>query len=241
MAPWRNVEPAEDARARVAGAVDVRDVSKAYSTPAGLRIHALRDVSLRIDAGEVVAVTAPSGAGKSTLLHMLGAMDRPDTGTITVDGTEIVGLPRRQLVAYRRTVGFVFQSFHLLAALDARGNVLAPLLPYRTSFDKAARAEELIAAVGLSGREDALPSRLSGGQQQRVAIARALVNEPRLLLADEPTGNLDSGTSEEILDLLLSLNRDRGTTIVMVTHDPAVASRCQRTIELLDGAIVAGA
>lgn len=213
-------------------------VTKSYRTPAGVTVPALAGVSLAIEPGEVVAVTAPSGAGKSTLLHVLGAMDVPDAGTVTVDGVEVTGLSRNKQVAYRRTVGFVFQRFHLLPALDALDNVVAPVMPYRTSFDKAGRGRELLAAVGLGDRLDARPAQLSGGQQQRVAIARALVNEPRLLLADEPTGNLDSATGEDILDLLLGLNADRGMTVVLATHDPGVAARCGRTIRLLDGQLV---
>ena len=152
----------------------------------------------------------------------------------------MTALSPRGLVSYRRTVGFVFQQFHLLPAMTALDNVLAPLLPYRVNFDKVARAKELLDVVGLGGRFDALPSQLSGGQQQRVAIARALVNHPRLLLADEPTGNLDTTTSDEVMTLIEALNTDRATTVVLATHDPSVAARCQRTIRLLDGQVIDG-
>jgi putative ABC transport system ATP-binding protein len=143
----------------------------------------------------------------------------------------------KQRTLYRRGVGFVFQRFHLLPALTACDNVAAPVLPFRTGYDKRARARDLLGAVGLAGREDDLPSRLSGGQQQRVAIARALVGDPRLLLADEPTGNLDSATGAEVLDLLFILHRDRGLTLILATHDPAVAARCDRVVQLQDGAV----
>jgi putative ABC transport system ATP-binding protein len=165
-------------------------------------------------------------------------MDVPDEGTIRVDGEEVTSLSRAERVAYRRRVGFVFQRFHLLPALTALANVAAPLLPYRVGFDKHERSRELLAAVGLSGREDALPSELSGGQQQRVAIARALAGDPVLLLADEPTGNLDSRTSEELIELLLRLRAERGTTVIVATHDPVIASRCDRIVRLHDGRVL---
>jgi putative ABC transport system ATP-binding protein len=150
----------------------------------------------------------------------------------------VTSLDRRAQVAYRRTIGFVFQRFHLLPALTALDNVAAPLLPYATEFDKFERAAELLAAVGLEGREESLPSRLSGGEQQRVAIARALINDPQLLLADEPTGNLDSQTGTEIMELLLQLRAQRGMTVIVATHNPLVATRCDRVVRLLDGRVV---
>ena len=169
---------------------------------------------------------------------MIGAMDTPDHGSIRVGEFQVTDLSRREQVAYRRRIGFVFQRFHLLPALSALDNVAAPLLPYHADFDKLERARELLAAVGLEGREDSIPSRLSGGQQQRVAIARALVNEPLLLLADEPTGNLDSTTGAEIMELLLQLRAARGMTLIVATHDPVIASRCTRIIRLLDGRLI---
>jgi len=222
--------------ARGAG-VELRGVSKRYAT-GRQTVVALDAVDLDLAAGSLVGVAGPSGSGKSTLLHLVGAMDVPDEGTIRVGEEEVTALSGRERVAYRRRVGFVFQAFHLLPALTALDNVAAPLLPYRVGFDKHERARALLAAVGLAGREDALPSELSGGQQQRVAIARALVNDPLLLLADEPTGNLDSRTGEELLELLLELRAERGTTVVVATHDPVVPGRCDRIVRLHDGGIV---
>lgn len=217
--------------------VELDRVSKRYvAGDAG--ITALDEVTLSFEAGSLVAVMGPSGSGKSTLLHVLGAMDTPDSGTINVAGGEVTAMSRAELVAYRRRVGFVFQRFHLLPALTALDNVAAPLLPYRTAFDRRERARASLASVGLAGREESLPSELSGGQQQRVAIARALAVEPLLLLADEPTGNLDSRTGEEVLDLLVEVRREHGTTVVIATHDVVVASRCDRIVRLLDGRMV---
>jgi putative ABC transport system ATP-binding protein len=164
-------------------------------------------------------------------------MDVPDEGRIVVHGEDVTRLSPRRQAAYRRTIGFVFQRFHLLPALTALDNVAAPLIPYRTDFDKHERAAQLLAAVGLEGREDSLPSELAGGEQQRVAIARALVNGPRLLLADEPTGNLDSQTGSEIVALLLELRASRGMTVLVATHNPLIASRCDRIVRLLDGRV----
>jgi len=229
------------APARSGAAVSFRAVSKTYRTGAGLPVRALAALSLEIPAGQTVAVAGPSGSGKSTLLHLAGAMDVADGGEVVVDGRDLASLSAGQRTAFRRSVGFVFQRFHLLPALTACDNVAAPLVPFRTRFDKRARARQLLAAVGLAGREHDLPSKLSGGQQQRVAIARALVGEPRLLLADEPTGNLDSAVGAEVLDLLFSVQRDRGLTLIIATHDPAVAARCERLIELRDGQIVSDA
>jgi putative ABC transport system ATP-binding protein len=214
-------------------------VRKTYRPGNAEPITAVDNVSLDLAAGDTAALTGPSGSGKSTLLHLLGAIDAHDSGTIEVGGTDITGLNRGRLAAYRATVGFVFQRFHLLPALSARDNVTAPALPRRRrlGFDPAARAQELLAAVGLGDRAGALPSQLSGGQQQRVAIARALILRPGLLLADEPTGNLDSATGAEIIDLLLALNTEQGTTLVVATHDPAIAGRCGHVIRMHDGRI----
>jgi putative ABC transport system ATP-binding protein len=199
-------------------------------------LTALDAVDLEIEDGAAVAVTGPSGSGKSTVLHLLGGMDRPDEGTVEVDGKD---LTPRQLDAHRRRVGFVFQRFHLLPALTVLDNVLAPVLPRRVDFDRRARAMELLEAVGLAERANALPSELSGGQQQRVAISRALINRPGLLLADEPTGSLDSVTGREIIDLLLSLRERYGMTMLVATHDAEVAASCDRIVRLHDGRIVA--
>ena len=213
--------------------VRLEQVSKRYGS-----LTAADRVDLDIEAGSVVAVVGASGSGKSTLLHLIGAMDRPDSGTITVDAEVITTLDRWRLAAYRRTVGFVFQRFHLLPALSVFDNVLSPLLVQRTGFDKAARAREVLDAVGLADRAADLPSQLSGGEQQRVAIARALAGRPRLLLADEPTGNLDSRTGAEVIDLLLDIRERSGTTVVLVTHDPRIAARCDRLVRIADGAVI---
>jgi putative ABC transport system ATP-binding protein len=213
----------------------VESCSRTYSTPGGVSIQALDDVTVEFPAGSVTALCGPSGSGKSTLLHLLGGMDRPDSGSIWADDDELTAMSARELVGYRRTVGFVFQSFALLPALTARDNVMLPILPDRSGKQDLERAVELLADVGLAGREDAVPSQLSGGQRQRVAIARALMGQPRLLVADEPTGNLDSVTGNEIVDLLFELRTTRGLTIVIGTHDEALAARCDATIRLRDG------
>ncbi|MET8462912.1 ABC transporter ATP-binding protein [Micromonospora zamorensis] len=201
------------------------------------RLTAVDDVSLTIAAGSVVALTGPSGSGKSTLLHLIGAIEQPDVGSVVVDGVVVNNLRRAALARYRQRVGFVFQRYHLLPALTVLDNVIAPVLPQRGRADHAARARELLDAVGLTGRERALPAQLSGGQQQRVAIARALMGAPGLLLADEPTGNLDSTTGGQILDLLLDLRDRHGMTILLATHEQAIAARCDRLIRLNDGRV----
>jgi putative ABC transport system ATP-binding protein len=219
------------------GAIALSGVARRFRIDAEQSITALDGVSLEIVDGSAVALQGPSGSGKSTLLHVIGALDRPDEGTVTVGGVQLGGLSRRELAAHRRRVGFVFQRFNLLPALTVVDNAMAPVLPYRVAFDKETRARELLAAVGLDGRETSLPSRLSGGQQQRVAIARALINDPAIVLADEPTGNLDSRTGAEIVDLLLDLRAERGMTVVLATHDSQVAARCDRVVRLLDGRV----
>jgi putative ABC transport system ATP-binding protein len=218
--------------------VQVEGAAKRFRTGPDAIIAAVDGVHLTVEAGSVVAIMGPSGSGKSTLLHLIGAMDVPDEGRITVGKRVVTLLSRKERAQYRRTIGFVFQRFHLLPALTVLENVAAPALPYKTPFDKFARAGELLAAVGLAERASSLPSGLSGGEQQRVAIARALINEPGLVLADEPTGNLDSVTGAEIVDLQLELRRERGMTIVLATHDPIVASRCDRIVRIRDGRII---
>jgi putative ABC transport system ATP-binding protein len=217
--------------------VEIHGLAKRYAT-GETTVAALDGLDLKAEPGALVAITGPSGSGKSTLLHLIGAMDAADEGEIVVGDHTVTALSRAEQVDYRRRIGFVFQRFHLLPALTAVDNVLAPILPYKVEFDKDARGRELLAAVGLAGRETALPSELSGGEQQRVAIARALVNDPMMVLADEPTGNLDSDTSSEIIDLLLDLRRQRGMTVFIGTHDAVVASRCDRIVRLLDGRII---
>src|SRR5438105_3104569 len=219
--------------------VSLDDVHKTYLT-GEVEVHAIRGVSLAIGRGEFVAVMGASGSGKSTLMNIIGCLDRPTRGRYLLDGSDVSRLERDQLADIRnRKLGFVFQSFNLLPRTSALENVELPLLygEHRlTSKGLRERAEKALATVGLSGRGDHHPSQLSGGQQQRVAIARALINEPEVVLADEPTGNLDSLTSVEIMELFQKLN-GRGITIVMVTHEPDIASYAKRSIVMRDGAV----
>jgi putative ABC transport system ATP-binding protein len=216
--------------------VELRGVSKRYRTNEHV-ITALKDVELAVPEGTVMAITGPPGSGKSTLLHVIGAMDRPDSGVVRVGQWDVTALGRSRESAFRRTVGFVYQYFQLRPALSVLDNVVGPL-PHRMRFDKVAKGQRLLATVGLEGREKALPPRLSGDERLRVAIARALINDPGLLLADEPTGNLDSGAAIEIMQLLLDLRADQGMTVIVASHNPLVASRCDRMIRLQDGAVV---
>jgi putative ABC transport system ATP-binding protein len=217
--------------------IDITDLVKRYHT-GGIEVTAVDGISLAIRAGAMVAVTGPSGSGKSTLLQLIGAIDAADSGRIVVDGIEVTSLRRAGLSAYRRRMGFVFQRYHLIPTLSALDNVMAPLIPHHVPYNKAARAREMLAAVGLEGRESSLPAQLSGGQQQRVAIARALVGSPAVILADEPTGNLDSATGSEILELLIRLRAEHGTTVLIATHEQHVAAACDRMIRLRDGKVV---
>lgn len=217
-------------------AVDITDLRKSFET-LDTTVVAADGITLRIKAGSVTALTGPSGSGKSTLLHMIGALERPDSGSITVLGQTITDLASKDLAAYRRRVGFVFQRFNLLPTLTVLDNVLAPVLPFRPGPDVRDRARDLLAAVGLEGRDNTLATRMSGGQQQRVAIARALIAEPALVLADEPTGNLDTTTGNDIIELLLGLRQQHDTTLIIATHDPDLAYRCDRPIQLIDGRV----
>jgi putative ABC transport system ATP-binding protein len=206
----------------------------------GRPVTILDGVSLEVAAGEVVAVTGPSGSGKSTLLGLIAGLDTPSTGSIAVDGVELTGMRETELARFRRrTLGFVFQSYHLIPTLTAAENVAVPLELAGAPAPLAA-ARERLAEVGLAERADHYPAQLSGGEQQRVAIARAVALTPPLLLADEPTGNLDSATGAQIVDLLLALNRDRRSTLLLVTHDAALADRAGRRIALRDGRVVNG-
>jgi putative ABC transport system ATP-binding protein len=216
--------------------VELQNVTKRFDQGDSEAL-ALADVTLTVQAGAAVAVTGPSGSGKSTLLHMVGAMDRPDEGSIRVGGVDLGSLKSRSQAAYRRRIGFVFQRFHLIPALSTIDNVLAPVVPFRTDFDRVERAKALLGSVGLGGREDSSTARLSGGEQQRIAIARALIFDPELLLADEPTGNLDSSTTEEIMQLLVDIRDAREMTLIVASHDPAVAARCERMVTLRDGRV----
>lgn len=198
----------------------------------------LQDVSFRVDPGELVAIVGPSGSGKTTLLGLLAGLDRPTTGSVVLDGTDLAALEEDERARLRRErIGFVFQSFQLIPTLTARENVQVPL-ELGGGGGAGARASELLARVGLGGREHHYPAQLSGGEQQRVAIARAFVHSPRILFADEPTGNLDAATGGRIIELLLELNRERGATLVLVTHDPQLAARAGRIIRLADGRVV---
>jgi putative ABC transport system ATP-binding protein len=219
-------------------AVETRELTKVYGT-GETAVRALDGVSIEIARGEMLAILGPSGSGKSTLLHLLGALETPTSGAIALAGRRYDGLDDGELTALRReTIGFVFQFFNLLPALTAEENVLLPaLIAGRGDAAMQTRATELLARVGLGPRSSHLPSELSGGEQQRVSIARALLMEPELVLADEPTGNLDSRSSAEVLELLGELNRTEGHTIVMVTHDPAVATTAGRVLFLRDGQV----
>lgn len=212
----------------------VEHLSKTYRIPDG-RLQVLHDVDLQVRWGEFVAITGPSGSGKTTLLSLLGALDSPDSGEIWLDETAVHGLRGTAAADFRRDqVGFVFQLFYLLPNLTALENVMAPLLPYRRKlhFDLKNRAQELLERVGLGDRQGYPPARLSGGEQQRVAIARALINRPKIVLADEPTGNLDPATSEEVLEVMRELQRAGNQTLLMVTHDPHLAALAGRQIQL---------
>lgn len=202
-------------------------------------VEVLQGVSLDVDAGEFLALRGASGSGKSTLLHLLGGLDVADSGSITFAGEALDKLGPGRLASFRnRQIGFVFQAYHLLPELDALENVCLPARIAREPASTAvARSRELLTRVGLGERLDHRPTELSGGEQQRVAIARALINRPRLILADEPTGNLDSHSGGEIMDLLCSLQREHGMTLVLVTHDPTVAARAPRSLELVDGRV----
>ena len=218
--------------------VQAENLSRDYDFGAE-RVHALRGVSFTIDHGDYVAIVGPSGCGKSTLLNLLGAIDKPTAGTVRIRGEAANGMRDREATEFRlRNIGFVFQRFYLMQTLTARENVELPMAEAGLkSADRIARARELLAYVGLAHREKHRPSQLSGGEQQRVAIARALANKPALLLADEPTGELDAKTGAEIISLFGKLNED-GTTIVVVTHDEDLASAARRKIHMRDGLIV---
>jgi putative ABC transport system ATP-binding protein len=218
--------------------VELEGIEKLYRM-GDVEVHALRGVDLTIDEGDFLAIMGPSGSGKSTLMNVLGCLDRPTSGRYRLDGRDVSGLDADELAEIRlRTLGFVFQSFHLLSRTTAAENVELPLLyagvPAR---ERRARSQRALARVGLAGREGHRPNQLSGGQQQRVAIARAIVNEPRLLVADEPTGNLDSKTSIEIMALFQELGR-AGITVILVTHEPDVAAYASRVVVVRDGLVV---
>jgi len=221
--------------------ISVRDLKKTYEL-GEVQVHALRGVSLDVDAGEFVAVTGPSGSGKSTFMHILGCLDRPTSGQYFLEGRDVSRMSRDDLARIRNNrIGFVFQGFNLLSRTSALDNVELPLL-YNGAVKKAGerhrRAKEALAAVGLADRAHHFPNQLSGGQQQRVAIARSLVNEPAILLADEPTGNLDSRTSIDVMGIFQRLNEERSITILLITHEHDIAEYTTRFIRFKDGRVV---
>ncbi|MBN2147630.1 MAG: ABC transporter ATP-binding protein [Anaerolineales bacterium] len=218
--------------------VDARDLMKTYQM-GDVQVNALRGLSLQIAPGEIVAIMGPSGSGKSTLMNILGCLDRPTSGDYYLDGESIATLNDDQLARIRnRSVGFIFQGFNLLPRSTALTNVELPLrYGNRNGKNRRQVAQETLEAVGLGDRINHRPNELSGGQQQRVAIARALVNSPAIVMADEPTGNLDTKSGNEIMELLLTLNKERGTTLIIVTHDPEIAEHTQRTVHIRDGMV----
>jgi ABC-type lipoprotein export system ATPase subunit len=234
--------PTGEARATAGLAYSLEGVGRRYGDGDGV-VDALAGVRLEIREGEFVAVVGPSGSGKSTLLQLLGALDRPTAGTISFEGRDLARLADDELAALRlERVGFVFQQFNLIPTLTACENVEAAIAPTGiASAERVTRAEDLLGRVGLAGRADHLPSQLSGGEQQRVAIARALANSPDVLLADEPTGNLDSATGASILGLLRELWSELGVTVVLITHDAGIAAQAQRLVRLADGRVASAA
>lgn len=213
-------------------------IGKSFSGD-GIETKALDDVNLTLDAGDFISIIGPSGSGKSTLLSLIGTLDRPTTGQLLYGDQPINQLKSKELSDFRfENVGFIFQQFHLIPTLTALENVMAPLFGRKVSYDKKERALALLDQVGLAEKASSLPSQLSGGQQQRVAVARALVHEPKWLLADEPTGNLDTETGEIIFQLLKRLNAEKGCGVLFVTHDPELADRANRKIEMKDGLVI---
>jgi len=219
--------------------IEVTDLVKDYRI-GEMTLRALDGVSVKVDRGEFVAIMGASGSGKSTFMNLLGCLDRPTSGSYVLDGVSVSGMSRDELAAIRnRKIGFVFQGFNLLPRTSAIENVELPMLYNgQSSAERRRRAMQALEAVGLSGREDHFPNQLSGGQQQRVAIARALVNDPTIILADEPTGNLDSRTSREVMEVFCRLNAERGITVILVTHEHDIAEYAKRSIQFMDGKIV---
>ncbi|MBN2202780.1 MAG: ABC transporter ATP-binding protein [Candidatus Aenigmarchaeota archaeon] len=217
--------------------LELRNVTKTYCKT-GVPVHALKKANLKINKNEYMSIMGPSGSGKSTMLHMIGCLDRPTTGKILINGNDISKLDDNQVAKIRRTtIGFIFQFFNLIPNFTAKKNVELPMI-FSKKSGREKRAQELLEAVGLGHRLDHYPSQMSGGEIQRVSIARAMANDPDIILADEPTGNLDSKSGAEILDILKRLNKERGVTVVMVTHDKKTALQTKRLIYLKDGEII---
>ena len=218
--------------------IDIKEITKTYQMGT-VQVHALRGVSLQVEGGEMLAIMGPSGSGKSTLMNIVGCLDQPTSGTYLLEGKDVSRLSDNQLADIRNhKIGFVFQTFNLLARTTAFENVMLPLVYAGVErIERRERARSALEAVGLAERTAHPPTELSGGQQQRVAIARALVNDPAIILADEPTGNLDSKAGSEVMEILRGLNRERGITVILVTHDSAIARYTQRVVHLYDGRV----
>lgn len=218
--------------------IKCEDISKTYIGD-GVTTHAVKNIDLSFKKGEFTSIIGPSGSGKSTLLSLIGTLDKPTEGKILYDGEEILKQGKRKIADFRfEEIGFIFQQFHLLPTLTALENVLTPLFGRKVNYSKQKRAKEVLEQVGLADKLNSLPSQLSGGQQQRVAIARAIVHKPSWLLADEPTGNLDTETGEKIFELLKQLNEQEGCSVLYVTHDPNLAQKANRIISMQDGIIL---
>ena len=225
--------------------IEIENITKVYQM-GEVEVHALRGVSLQIEQGEWVAIMGPSGSGKSTLMHVIGCLDTPTSGSYQLDGAEVSGMDDNRLAIIRnRQIGFVFQTFNLLPRTSALKQVMLPMQYFRdgarvSASERRRRAQEALEMVGLGDRVNHRPTEISGGEQQRVAIARALVNDPAIIMADEPTGNLDSKAGAEVMDILHRLHREKGITVVMVTHDEEIGAQAERVVRLRDGRIVNG-
>jgi len=217
--------------------IETTNLKKTYML-GKIQVNALQNVNLKVEKGDFLAILGPSGSGKSTLLNLIGALDKPTEGKVFIEGVDVSTLNDNQLADLRRSIGFVFQFFNLIPRLSARGNVeLTMAIPGLGRTERRKRAEELLESVGLEERVNHKPAELSGGERQRVAIARALANNPKFLLMDEPTGNIDSKTANEITELVKRLNEEKGVTIIIVTHDQQIASQTKRTVQMIDGLI----